>query len=64
MTAEPIDPKVASEVERQLALFDRDAVDFFGREELAARLAKAIAEDRPLRVKLGLDPSAPVACDN
>ena len=59
MTAEPIDPKVASEVERQLALIDRDAIDFFGREELAARLATSIAEDRPLRVKLGLDPSAP-----
>ena len=59
MTAEPIDPKVASEVERQLSLFDRDAIGFFGREDLAARLAVAIAEDRPLRVKLGLDPSAP-----
>jgi len=59
MTAEPIDPKLASEVERQLTLFDRDAIDFFGREELAARLATSIAEGRPLRVKLGLDPSAP-----
>jgi len=59
MTTERIDPKVASEVERQLALFDRDAIDFFGREELELRLATSIVEERPLRVKLGLDPSAP-----
>ena len=59
MTAEPTDPQVAREVERQLALLERDAVDFFGRDELAARLAVSIATDRPLRVKLGLDPSAP-----
>jgi tyrosyl-tRNA synthetase len=59
MTEEPIDPNLASEVERQLTLFDRNAIDFVGREELATRLALSIAEDRPLRVKLGLDPSAP-----
>jgi len=59
MTAEPTDPQVVREVERQLEILARDAVDFFGREELASRLASSIAEDRPLRVKLGLDPSAP-----
>jgi tyrosyl-tRNA synthetase len=35
------------------------AVDFYGEDELRPRLAKALAEGRPLRVKLGLDPSSP-----
>lgn len=47
------------EVERQLAAMRDGAVDFFGEEELRPRLAKALGEGRPLRVKLGMDPSAP-----
>jgi tyrosyl-tRNA synthetase len=35
------------------------AVAFFGEEELRERLAAALGAGRPLRVKLGLDPSAP-----
>ena len=34
-------------------------VDFYGEEELRERLRECLAEDRPLRVKLGMDPSAP-----
>lgn len=34
-------------------------VDLHSAEELKSRLAKSIAENRPLRVKLGADPSAP-----
>lgn len=54
-----IDPKIAPEVERQLREFDRATVEFYGREELGERLAAALREGRPLRVKLGMDPSAP-----
>jgi tyrosyl-tRNA synthetase len=47
------------EVERQIARIRLGAVDFVGETELRVRLAEAIRERRPLRVKLGMDPSAP-----
>jgi tyrosyl-tRNA synthetase len=50
---------VNSEVERQLEIMAEGAVDFLGREELRERLGAAIEAGRPLRIKLGLDPSAP-----
>jgi tyrosyl-tRNA synthetase len=50
---------VAREVERQLEQIKRGAVDFIGEAELRVRLAEAIEKGRPLRVKLGADPSAP-----
>ena len=48
-----------SEVERQLEILREGAELFVGEEELRARLVTAIEENRPLRVKLGMDPSAP-----
>ncbi len=59
MSAEPLDPALAAEVDRQLAEFDRGAVEFYGRDELRERLGEALRANRPLRVKLGMDPSAP-----
>jgi tyrosyl-tRNA synthetase len=50
---------VEAEVERQLAVMRDGAVDFFGEDELRERLAARLREGRPLRVKLGMDPSAP-----
>jgi tyrosyl-tRNA synthetase len=50
---------VRSEVERQLALMRAGSADFYGEEELGERLAAALGAGRPLRVKLGMDPSAP-----
>jgi tyrosyl-tRNA synthetase len=50
---------VGREVERQLALMRAGAADLYGEEELGERLAAALRAGRPLRVKLGLDPSAP-----
>nr|ADI22019.1 tyrosyl-tRNA synthetase [uncultured myxobacterium HF0200_01L06] len=47
------------EVERQLERMREGAVDFIGEEELAGRLERALGEGRPLRVKLGMDPSSP-----
>ncbi len=52
------DAAIQKEVERQLAVMREGAVDFHGEEELAERLAKSLEEDRPLRVKLGMDPSS------
>jgi len=50
---------VADEVARQLAVIRDGAVQLFGEEELRAKLAQSVRERRPLRVKLGMDPSAP-----
>ena len=52
------DAAIRQEVERQLAVMREGAVDFHGEEELAERLAVCLKEDRPLRVKLGMDPSS------
>jgi tyrosyl-tRNA synthetase len=50
---------VTAEVERQLEMIREGAEDFIGEEELRPRLVEAIGKGRPLRAKLGLDPSAP-----
>ena len=50
---------IQGEVDRQIDAMRDGAVEFYGEDELRPRLAKALAEGRPLRVKLGLDPSAP-----
>ncbi len=47
------------EVERQLDVMRDAAVDFVGEEELRERLDEALRAKRPLRVKLGMDPSTP-----
>jgi len=47
------------EVERQLACIREGAEQILGEEELRARLAEAVRGGAPLRVKLGVDPSAP-----
>jgi tyrosyl-tRNA synthetase len=56
---EGTDPKLEAEVRRQLDCFRDGSVEFHGEKELASRLAVALKENRPLRVKLGMDPSAP-----
>ncbi|MGH0034288.1 MAG: tyrosine--tRNA ligase [Myxococcota bacterium] len=48
-----------AEVERQLEVMRSGAVEFYGEDELRARLGEALVEGRPLRVKLGMDPSSP-----
>jgi len=50
---------VKHEVERQLEIMAEGADQFLGREALGVRLEAALREKRPLRVKLGMDPSAP-----
>ena len=46
-------------LDAQLEVMAEGSEQFIGEEELRPRLAKALAEGRPLRVKLGMDPSAP-----
>jgi len=46
-------------VEEQLALIKQGCHDIIREEELKARLEKAIATGKPLRVKAGFDPTAP-----
>jgi len=50
---------LAREAARQLDVMRDGAVAFHGEEELRLRLIDALKEQRPLRVKLGMDPSAP-----
>ena len=47
------------EVERQMVAMREGAVEIYGEDELRERLEQRLRAGRPLRVKLGLDPSAP-----
>jgi len=47
------------EVKRQLELYSQGVQEIIPTEELEAKIAKSIVENRPLKIKLGLDPSAP-----
>ena len=50
---------IQREAERQLAAMHEGAVEFYGVDELRERLEQRLRAGRPLRVKLGMDPSAP-----
>ncbi|GAB6933381.1 tyrosine--tRNA ligase [Calditerricola satsumensis] len=52
-------PEQEREVERQLAVIARGAAEILPEDELRRKLARSVATGRPLKVKLGLDPSAP-----
>ncbi|WP_139367414.1 tyrosine--tRNA ligase [Metabacillus halosaccharovorans] len=47
------------EVKRQLELYSQGVQEIIPTEELEVKIAKSIVENRPLKIKLGLDPSAP-----
>lgn len=47
------------EVQRQLQIFQHGAQDIIPNEELEQKIAKSVLTGKPLRIKLGLDPSAP-----
>ncbi|MCX5674313.1 MAG: tyrosine--tRNA ligase [Planctomycetota bacterium] len=47
------------EARRQLEMLRRGAVQIFTEEELLGKLARAVHQKRPLRIKLGMDPTAP-----
>jgi tyrosyl-tRNA synthetase len=52
-------PKMAHEVERQLDVLRRGTDELLVETELAGKLARSLERDAPLRIKLGLDPTAP-----
>ncbi|MDQ6961660.1 MAG: tyrosine--tRNA ligase [Mariprofundaceae bacterium] len=47
------------DIEKQVALLSRGALEILPKGGLEAKLALAVKEDRPLRVKAGFDPTAP-----
>ena len=53
-------PKTAQdEGKHQLEALRRGAVQIYTEDELAAKLARSIHSGKPLRIKLGMDPTAP-----
>jgi len=47
------------EVKRQMDIYVQGVQDIIPTEELEQKVAKSVLDNRPLRIKLGLDPSAP-----
>ena len=47
------------ELAEQLEIIKRGSAEIIGEDELVEKLTEAQKEDRPLKVKLGLDPTAP-----
>jgi tyrosyl-tRNA synthetase len=52
-------PEQQREAARQLELIKRGAAEIVPEEELASKIAESVRTGTPLKVKLGLDPSAP-----
>lgn len=52
-------PGQREEVERQLAVIRRGTVEIVPEEELKEKVAESVVTGRPLKVKIGLDPSSP-----
>ncbi|RNA69997.1 tyrosine--tRNA ligase [Alteribacter keqinensis] len=48
-----------TEVNRQMAIYRKGVQELIPSEDLERKVAKAVSEKRPLKIKLGLDPSAP-----
>ncbi|WP_455542809.1 tyrosine--tRNA ligase [Intestinibacter sp.] len=46
-------------LEEQLRIIKKGTLDIINEEELIKKLEKSIRENKPLKIKLGLDPSAP-----
>ena len=51
--------EIGAEVDRQIEVMRDGASAFYGEEELRVRLASSLRSGKPLRVKLGMDPTAP-----
>ncbi|WP_046497060.1 tyrosine--tRNA ligase [Syntrophomonas zehnderi] len=54
-----LDNSIKTQVMRQMELIERGVAEIIPREELIQKLGKSISTDKPLRIKLGLDPTAP-----
>ncbi|RSL31716.1 tyrosine--tRNA ligase [Salibacterium salarium] len=56
---EQLSDEQIKEVQRQVDIYSQGAQEIIPTEELENKVAKSIVEGRPLKIKLGLDPSAP-----
>jgi tyrosyl-tRNA synthetase len=56
---EQLSPEQRAEAEKQLDVIRRGVVEIVPEEDLKQKLAHSVATGKPLKVKLGLDPSAP-----
>ncbi|SFS43912.1 tyrosine--tRNA ligase [Marininema halotolerans] len=54
-----LSPEVKQEVERQLAILQRGVAEILPAADLEKKLIRSVTTRKPLKVKLGLDPSAP-----
>ncbi len=50
---------IKEKVEEQFNIIKRGTIEIVPEEDLKAKLAKSIKEKKPLKIKLGLDPTAP-----
>ena len=48
-----------NEVKRQMSIYKQGVQDIIPLEDLERKVAKSIQQNKPLKIKLGLDPSAP-----
>ncbi|MGN7940244.1 tyrosine--tRNA ligase [Virgibacillus sp. 6R] len=56
---EQLNEEQRAEVMRQMAIYSQGVQEMIPTEELENKIAKSILENKPLKIKLGLDPSAP-----
>jgi len=54
-----VEDKIKQQVDEQLEIIRRGVAEIVPEEELKQKLYKSIKENRPLKAKLGLDPTAP-----
>lgn len=59
MKWEELNSQQQAEVERQWDVISRGTVEIVPEEELKQKIMKSVVEGKPLKIKLGLDPSAP-----
>ncbi len=56
---EQLNEEQLAEVKRQMTIYKQGVQEIIPTEELEVKVAKSIFQKRPLKIKLGLDPSAP-----
>ena len=54
-----LDPNTQKELDHQWSIIQRGTVDLLPEDEFKKKLARSIAENKPLRIKQGFDPTAP-----
>jgi tyrosyl-tRNA synthetase len=56
---EQLNEEQLTEVKRQMAIYSQGVQEIIPTEELEEKVAKSVLKNQPLKIKLGLDPSAP-----